>query len=70
MADFCYQCTEEFFGDAPDKNDMAGLCKDDEVAHVLCEDCGYIWVDHEGYCQGCNKHGEIIIPLEDLKFNG
>lgn len=50
MADFCWGCTEEIFGEeyAP-KNDMRGLCAETEIVQVLCEGCsGMIWVDHEG----------------------
>ena len=55
MADFCYDCTEELFGQqyAP-KNDMSGLVSREEyeqhgiTAKVLCEGCGFIEVDHRG----------------------
>ena len=55
MADFCYDCTEELFGQqyAP-KNDMADLVSREEyekhgiTAKVLCEGCAIIEVDHRG----------------------
>lgn len=51
MADFCYQCTLEYFGPRfAKKNDMRGLVQKDEIAGVLCEGCGYIIVDHKGKC--------------------
>ena len=59
MADFCYECFVEMFsgheGIDPSKNDFAGIStKEDTEANmfpvVLCEGCGAIQVDHEGYC--------------------
>ena len=50
MADFCFSCTFELFGEEyADKNDFVGLCKEDEVATVLCEGCGLIEVNHDGF---------------------
>lgn len=47
MADFCKECSDEMFGpDVP--NDFEGLCEPGEMVSVLCEGCGYIWVDHTG----------------------
>lgn len=46
MADFCKQCSIELFG--KDMHDFAGICKKGEMAAVLCEGCGYIWVDSNG----------------------
>ena len=55
MADFCYDCTEELFGQQYAKNnDMAGIVSREEheqhgmTAKVLCEGCGLIEVDHRG----------------------
>lgn len=55
VADFCYECTEELFGQQYAKNnDMAGIVSREEyeqhgmTAKVLCEDCGVIEVDHRG----------------------
>ena len=55
MADFCYECTAELFGsNYAKKNDFANLVSLEEhvqhglVAHVLCESCGEIEVDHLG----------------------
>tara|TARA_R100000005_G_C4851467_1_gene117602 strand:- start:321 stop:506 length:186 start_codon:yes stop_codon:yes gene_type:complete len=55
VADFCYDCTEELFGQhyAP-KNDMRNIVSQKEyqehgiTANVLCEGCGFIEVDHLG----------------------
>ena len=46
MADFCSQCSIEHFG--KDFGDLANLCGNGEVAQVICEGCGLIWVDHDG----------------------
>ena len=55
MADFCYDCTEELFGQQYAKdNDMASIVSREEyeqhgiTAKVLCEGCGFIEVDHIG----------------------
>lgn len=53
MADFCKQCSIDVFGE--DFGDMAGISKPEDTAKgfyagVLCEDCGYIQVDHLGNC--------------------
>ncbi len=55
MADFCYDCTEELFGQQYAKdNDMASIVSREEyeqhgiTAKVLCEGCGFIEVDHRG----------------------
>lgn len=55
MADFCYDCTEEFFSQShAQSNDMSGLVSKEEyeqhgiTAKVLCEGCGLIEVDHKG----------------------
>jgi hypothetical protein len=61
MADFCQECAIEMFG--KDTGDMAGLCGDGEMAQVLCETCGYIWVNKNGKRLGFVKDDldEIII---------
>lgn len=51
MADFCKECSEEIF--CEDMGDLAGLTTEEmtlneEYAHVLCEGCGDILVDHTG----------------------
>lgn len=46
MADFCKQCAEETFG--ADFGDLSEACGDGQVAQVLCEGCGWIYVDHTG----------------------
>ena len=50
MADFCWSCTAELFGEefAPE-NDMKGLCKEDESTLVLCEGCGVIEDNSDGF---------------------
>ena len=55
MADFCYDCTEELFGQKyAINNDMSGLVSKEEyeqygiTVKVLCEGCGFIEVDHRG----------------------
>ena len=61
MADFCWQCTENVLGIPPEKNDFAGVGKDDpplkegEGYEVLCEGCGFTLVDKTGKCitSGC-----------------
>lgn len=66
MADFCRQCTIEYFGaEYADQNDMTGLQTkaddaNDLVTPVLCEGCGWAAVDSAGTCIGtCAKeaHG-------------
>lgn len=51
MADFCKDCSEELFG--RDCEDLKGLITEDQwkegyAAPVICEGCGYTYVDHEG----------------------
>jgi len=46
MADFCQDCSYRMFGE--DTGELADLCDDDSYAFVLCETCGYIWVDQSG----------------------
>lgn len=75
MADFCRQCSIEIFGS--DFKELAGLCKEDEVAGVICEGCGYTYVDHNGCCvDACEgsyhrKPGDPLHPspqeLEDIE---
>ena len=50
MADFCFSCTYELFGEEyAKKNDFAGLCKEDESMFVSCEGCGTIEVNSDGF---------------------
>ena len=46
MADFCADCSVEKFG--KDFRDLAGLCNKGEMAGVICEGCGWIFVDEDG----------------------
>lgn len=53
MASFCRQCSMDVFGE--DFGDWAGQTTPEETtmglfAWVLCEDCGYVQVDHDGNC--------------------
>lgn len=50
MADYCKQCSVQLFGE--DYRELAGLCSPGEVAHVICEGCGFVTVDPDGVCQG------------------
>lgn len=67
MADFCKQCTADVFGvEYADNNDMAGLCRDDEVAGVLCEHCGNTWVTSDGTCVGpCHEPSHFDAMTEE-----
>ena len=50
MADFCFSCTYELFGEEyAKKNDFARLCKEDESMFVSCEGCGTIEVNSDGF---------------------
>ena len=46
MSDFCKTCSEEMF--KQDYGDLSNLCKEGECAEVLCENCGWIFVNHLG----------------------
>lgn len=68
MADFCKQCSEEYFG--RNFRELAGLTtwKDQQnglYAVVLCEGCGPIQVDVEGACvsEDCPKHAKQSDPV-------
>lgn len=53
MADFCWRCLEqELYPEAPERNDLFGLCAAGETVKVLCEGCGIIEVDHCGRPEG------------------
>lgn len=66
MADFCKQCSEELFGE--DSEDLAWrggkdrkLFRDEKGWEVLCEGCGFTFVDHTGKCVNpdcLKKHGK------------
>lgn len=55
MADFCNQCAEEL--DFP-PGDMAGMCDRNECVAALCEECGDIRVDADGFCLGTSPPSE------------
>lgn len=59
MADFCKLCSIELFGQ--DERDLANLnpkvtLGPGEGFAVICEGCGFVYVNHEGECLGCDKH--------------
>ena len=65
MADFCLQCANELFGseDAPVKSDFHGILSKEDfykgfLQPVLCEGCGYIYVDPLGKRSEFNKHAK------------
>lgn len=69
MADFCKQCSTQFFGE--DFGDLAGLVSQDDESKgliytlVLCEGCGPIQVDRNGTCVSPDcfeKHGDKNEP--------
>lgn len=62
MADFCKACAIDNFGD--DTGDLKGLCNPGFFVQVICEGCGYIYVDHEGVCQmkGCLENHNPKAP--------
>lgn len=69
MADFCRHCSIKMFGS--DYGDMKNLCSEDEIAAVLCEECGSIFVNHLGECITHN-HPELKESEPDntpLKFD-
>ena len=61
MADFCKQCSIDMFGE--DTKDHANLCPSETGPYyvaVICEGCGYTYVDETGTCclYDClEKHG-------------
>ena len=59
MADFCWDCCWEHLGVEGKLNDMKGLCGKEEIARVLCEGCGEVWVDSEGKVLG-SKHEAMM----------
>lgn len=57
MANFCKRHSIRMFG--KDFKDLAGLCKEGELAYVICESCGDTCVNSEGVsvqkCMWCEK---------------
>ena len=50
MANFCYDCTVKLLGEEyGSKNDLQGLCPEEESIQVLCEGCGFIEVNSDGF---------------------
>jgi len=50
MADYCAQCAKALGFEG--ERDLAGLCGEGETASVICEGCGFTYVDREGRCTG------------------
>lgn len=75
MADFCVQCAEAM---SLGTDDLAGLTSKADWAQggavvVLCEECGYVQVDSEGYCisKDCaHEHGRKRQGLARLQTLG
>ena len=61
MADFCWDCVKSL-GVHPEKNDLRDLCDKGDVAQVLCEGCGFIYVDHLG-----KKVNAEDVPRQDFE---
>lgn len=63
MADFCWQCTEEFGLATGRENDFR--LPDYDKRAVLCEGCGHATVDREGRCLNHNPNeadGDHSLP--------
>ena len=60
MADFCHQCTNEIngMGMRLEDNDfyLAFPDEDETAYYVLCEGCGWTYVDREGWCLEHTDH--------------
>ncbi len=75
MADFCKACSTDMFG--KDYHEMAGLCPTiNDVAIVLCEGCGPIFVNSNGECvstecscKGQEGHGVRHVRFTDAAGN-
>ena len=63
MADFCQECAIGVLGE--DTKDMAGICGEGQMVRVLCEHCGYIWVDNNGKRVGFVKDTDAEIIVGD-----
>ena len=44
MAEFCAQCAKQYGR----SNGFINECKPNYLANVICEGCGYTYVDHKG----------------------
>ena len=64
MAEFCKECAKEMWGDSvpSDFKEMitAEQIDDGYVMEVLCEGCGWIYVDEDG-----KRIGKIKLPDEN-----
>lgn len=76
MSEFCAQCTQAMFGDSivqfpgAEHGDYAGMCAPDEIVLVMCEGCGFTYVDGEGRCIGTcwgnyhTREAHFRVPIE------
>lgn len=69
MADFCKQCSIDMFGE--DFRELAGITTEEEwrqgfAALVICEGCGPIQVDPNGWCvsKDCGLSGKYGHGIE------
>lgn len=69
MADYCRQCSHDHLGMPRDcKGDFHGITKPEDWAQglsvpVICEGCGFIQVDPEGFCiGGCYENHPLRYP--------
>lgn len=73
MADYCKQCSINLFD--LDYRELAKLSKPEDTekgiyAEVICEGCGFTYVDHEGICVNPNcmeQHGKKSLNPTDKK---
>lgn len=78
MADFCKQCSEEYFGyDAKDfvseSLTESMFINEGKILLSICEGCGYIETNHLGECVSldCEKHGEenkVKFPVKEKEI--
>lgn len=68
MADYCLQCSVTL-GAPEGWSDMAGLFEDDpedpKCVAVLCEGCGFTFVDVDGKCVGPHQYPHDWSDLYD-----
>ena len=61
MSEFCQQCAPTVDAEHP-LDELAGLCKEGELTHVICEGCGWTYVDETGTCVGpCRKFAHLYL---------
>jgi hypothetical protein len=75
VADFCKQCSYDMFGE-----DFKNLCgksteqqtKQHIYVNVICEGCGFTYVNHLGFCVNPNclqNHGNNIDRWPQRQFS-